>query len=223
MAIRDNLITIPKNYNNDEYEPILEIRGAQNNLFTIDVSDINTLYYVQTVKGTANTFVYLYSSYDWNDAEGRVLDSTIEIKEALERYIWSPLREIDVSNIQVVAFKESSNGGVTIIATDGGYPKKIQITQTTGYAEMCYKLPYNDNNILKFTSISQTAIPVIDQRNTMLVGKGYGTIVGQKIGWLDAAGDTAIVPADYKLGKWIWIGGNSYGANGAYNAIMEVL
>ena len=88
---------------------------------------------------------------------------------------------------------------------------------------MCYKLPYSDNNVLKFTSISQTTTPVLDQRNTVLVKKGYGTIVGEQIGTLSSAGEIITTPTDYKLGKWIWIGGKSYGANGAYNAIMEVL
>lgn len=224
MAIRDNLIiSVPKTYNNDVYEPILEIRGAQTNLFTIDVSDINTLYYMQTTNGAASSFVYLYSSYDWDDAEGRVQEATIEVTKADTVYSWDKVHKIDTSNYQVIAFKESSNWGVSMIATDGGYPKKIQVAQTTGYAEMCYKLPYSDNNILKFTSISQTAAPVLDQRNTMLVSKGYGTVVGNKIGTLDAVGSTITTPTDYKLGKWIWIGGKSYGANGAYNAIMEVL
>lgn len=225
MAIRDNLISIPKTYNCNDYEPILEIRGAGNNLFTIDVSDINALYYVQTSQGTAHTFIYLYSSYDWDDVEGRVLDNTIEITEALKQYTWDSIRAIEVSNIQVVAFQEGRNFGTTMIATDGGYPKKIQVVQNSGYAEMCYKLPYNDNNILKFTSISQTATPVLDQRNTMLVSEKdkYGVVVGNKIGTLDAVGSTIITPTDYKLGKWIWIGGKSYGTNGAYNAIMEVL
>ena len=221
MAIRDNLITIPKNYNWNDYEPILAVRGNLTNRFVIDVSDITTLYYVQEEQGSTNSKIECYSTYDWDDVQGRVLEKTETIMSATN-YSW--VESIDVSNIIVIVVAEGTDWGTTMFATnDGTFPKKIEITQTNGYAEMCYKLPYSDNNILKFTSINQTAPPVLDQRNTVLVKKGYGDVVGNGIGTLDAVGSTITTPTDYKLGKWIWIGGNSYGANGAYNAIMEVL
>ena len=221
MAIRDNLITIPKNYNCNDYEPILAVRGNLTNRFVIDVSDITTLYYVQEEQGSANSKIECYSVYDWDDAQGRVLEKTETIMSATN-YSW--VESIDVSNIVVIVVAEGTDWGTTMFATnDGTFPKKIEITQTNGYAEMCYKLPYSDNNILKFTSINQIASPVLDQRNTVLVKKGYGVVVGNKIGTLDAVGSTITTPTDYKLGKWIWIGGKSYGTKGAYNAIMEVL
>ena len=223
MAIRDNLMTIPKNYNCNDYEPILAVRGNLTNRFVIDVSDITTLYYIQEEQGSANSKIECYSVYDWDDVQGRVLEKTETITSATN-YSW--VKSIDVSNIIVIVVTEGTDWGTTMFATnDGTFPKKIEITQTTGYAEMCYKLPYNDNNILKFTSISQTAAPVLDQRNIMLVSASpeYGVVVGNGIGTLDAVGSTITTPTDYKLGKWIWIGGKSYGANGAYNAIMEVL
>ena len=221
MAIRDNLITIPKNYNCNDYEPILAVRGDLTNRFVIDVSDITTLYYTQEEQGSTNSKIECYSAYDWNDAQGRVLEKT-ETITSVTNYSW--VKSIDVSNIIVIVVTEGTNWGTTIFATnDGTFPKKIEIIQTNGYAEMCYKLPYSDNNVLKFTSISQTTTPVLDQRNTVLVKKGYGTIVGEQIGTLSSAGEIITTPTDYKLGKWIWIGGKSYGTNGAYNAIMEVL
>lgn len=221
MAIRDNLITIPKTYNCNDYEPILEVRGSLTNKFVIDVSDITTLYYAQEEQGITNSKIECYSAYDWDDAQGRVLEKTENIMSATN-YSW--VNSIDLSNIVVIVVIEGTNWGSTIFATnDGTFPKKIEIIQTNGYAEMCYKLPYSDNNVLKFTSISQTTTPVLDQRNTVLVKKGYGTIVGEQIGTLSSAGEIITTPTDYKLGKWIWIGGKSYGTNGAYNAIMEVL
>ena len=221
MAIRDNLITIPKNYNCNDYEPILAVRGNLTNRFVIDVSDITTLYYAQEEQGIANSKIECYSSYDWDDVQGRVLEKTENIMSATD-YSW--VNSIDLSNIVVIVVIEGTNWGTTMFATnDGTFPKKIEITQTNGYAEMCYKLPYSDNNILKFTSINQTVPPVLDQRNTVLVKKGYGVVVGNGIGTLDAVGSTITTPTDYKLGKWIWIGGKSYGTKGAYNAIMEVL
>lgn len=221
MAIRDNLITIPKTYNCNDYEPILEVRGNLTNKFVIDVSDITTLYYAQEEQGITNSKIECYSAYDWDDAQGRVLEKTENIMSATN-YSW--VNSIDLSNIVVIVVIEGTNWGSTIFATnDGTFPKKIEIIQTNGYAEMCYKLPYSDNNVLKFTSISQTTTPVLDQRNTVLVKKGYGTIVGEQIGTLSSAGEIITTPTDYKLGKWIWIGGKSYGTNGAYNAIMEVL
>lgn len=221
MAIRDNLITIPKTYNCNDYEPILEVRGNLTNKFVIDVSDITTLYYAQEEQGSTNSKIECYSAYDWDDVQGRVLEKTENIMSATN-YSW--VNSIDLSNIVVIVVTEGTNWGSTIFATnDGTFPKKIEIIQTNGYAEMCYKLPYSDNNVLKFTSISQTTTPVLDQRNTVLVKKGYGTIVGEQIGTLSSAGEIITTPTDYKLGKWIWIGGKSYGTNGAYNAIMEVL
>lgn len=221
MAIRDNLITIPKTYNCNDYEPILEVRGNLTNKFVIDVSDITTLYYAQEEQGSTNSKIECYSAYDWDDVQGRVLEKTENIMFATN-YSW--VNSIDLSNIVVIVVTEGTNWGSTIFATnDGTFPKKIEIIQTNGYAEMCYKLPYSDNNVLKFTSISQTTTPVLDQRNTVLVKKGYGTIVGEQIGTLSSAGEIITTPTDYKLGKWIWIGGKSYGTNGAYNAIMEVL
>lgn len=221
MAIRDNLITIPKTYNCNDYEPILEVRGNLINKFVIDVSDITTLYYAQEEQGSTNSKIECYSVYDWDDVQGRVLEKTENIMSATN-YSW--VNSIDLSNIVVIVVTEGTNWGSTIFATnDGTFPKKIEIIQTNGYAEMCYKLPYSDNNVLKFTSISQTTTPVLDQRNTVLVKKGYGTIVGEQIGTLSSAGEIITTPTDYKLGKWIWIGGKSYGVNGAYNAIMEVL
>lgn len=221
MAIRDNLITIPKTYNCNDYEPILEVRGNLTNKFVIDVSDITTLYYAQEEQGSTNSKIECYSAYDWDDVQGRVLEKTENIMSATN-YSW--VNSIDLSNIVVIVVIEGTNWGSTIFATnDGTFPKKIEIIQTNGYAEMCYKLPYSDNNVLKFTSISQTMTPVLDQRNTVLVKKGYGTIVGEQIGTLSSAGEIITTPTDYKLGKWIWIGGKSYGTNGAYNAIMEVL
>lgn len=221
MAIRDNLISIPKTYNCNDYEPILEVRGNLTNKFVIDVSDITTLYYAQEEQGSTNSKIECYSAYDWDDVQGRVLEKTENIMSATN-YSW--VNSIDLSNIVVIVVIEGTNWGSTIFATnDGTFPKKIEIIQTNGYAEMCYKLPYSDNNVLKFTSISQTTTPVLDQRNTVLVKKGYGTIVGEQIGTLSSAGEIITTPTDYKLGKWIWIGGKSYGTNGAYNAIMEVL
>ena len=221
MAIRDNLITIPKNYNCNDDEPILAVRGNLTNRFVIDVSDITTLYYTQEEQGSANSKIECYSAYDWDAAQGRVLEKTENIMSTTN-YSW--VNSIDLSNIVVIVVVEGTDWGTTMFATnDGTFPKKIEIIQTNGYAEMCYKLPYSDNNVLKFTSISQNAAPVLDQRNTVLVKKGYGVVVGNGIGTLDAVGSTIITPTDYKLGKWIWIGGKSYGANGAYNAIMEVL
>lgn len=221
MAIRDNLISIPKTYNCNDYEPILEVRGNLTNKFVIDVSDITTLYYAQEEQGSTNSKIECYSAYDWDDVQGRVLEKTENIMSATN-YSW--VNSIDLSNIVVIVVIEGTNWGSTIFATnDGTFPKKIEIIQTNGYAEMCYKLPYSDNNVLKFTSISQTTTPVLDQRNTVLVKKGYGTIVGEQIGTLSSAGEIITTPTDYKLGKWIWIGGKSYGVNGAYNAIMEVL
>ena len=221
MAIRDNLITIPKIYNCNDYEPILVVRGNLTNRFVIDVSDITTLYYTQEEQGNTNSKIECYSTYDWDDTQGRVLEKTETIASA-KNYSW--VESIDVSNIIVIVVTEGTDWGTTMFATnDGTFPKKIEIIQTNGYAEMCYKLPYSDNNILKFTSINQTAPPVLDQRNTVLVKKGYGTIVGEQIGTLSSAGEIITTPTDYKLGKWIWIGGKSYGTNGAYNAIMEVL
>ena len=221
MAIRDNLITIPKNYNCNDYEPILAVRGNLTNRFVIDVSDITTLYYTQEEQESTNSKIECYSAYDWDDAQGRVLEKT-ETITSTTNYSW--VNSIDLSNIVVIVVIEGTNWGTTMFATnDGTFPKKIEIIQTNGYAEMCYKLPYSDNNVLKFTSISQTTTPVLDQRNTVLVKKGYGTIVGEQIGTLSSAGEIITTPTDYKLGKWIWIGGKSYGANGAYNAIMEVL
>ena len=221
MAIRDNLITIPKIYNCNDYEPILAVRGNLTNRFVIDVSDITTLYYAQEEQGSTNSKIECYSAYDWYDVQGRVLEKTENIMSATD-YSW--VNSIDLSNIVAIVVIEGTNWGTTMFATnDGTFPKKIEIIQTNGYAEMCYKLPYSDNNILKFTSIDQTVPPVLDQRNTVLVKKGYGVVVGNGIGTLDAVGSTIITPTDYKLGKWIWIGGKSYGTNGAYNAIMEVL
>ena len=221
MAIRDNLITIPKNYNCNDYEPILAVRGNLTNRFVIDVSDITTLYYTQEEQGSTNSKIECYSVYDWDDAQGRVLEKTETIASATN-YSW--VKSIDVSNIIVIVVTEGTDWGTTMFATnDGTFPKKIEIIQTNGYAEMCYKLPYSDNNILKFTSINQTAPPVLDQRNTVLVKKGYGNVVGNGIGTLDAVGSTIITPTDYKLGKWMWIGGKHYGTKGAYNAIMEVV
>lgn len=220
MAFRDNLISIPKTYNCNDYEPILEIRGNLTNRFVIDVSDITTLYYSQEEQGSANSKIECYSTYDWDDANGRTLEKTVSIM-LTTNYSW--VDSIDVSNIEVIVVTEGYNWGSTIFATnDGTFPKKIQIVQTNGYAEMCYKLPYSDNNILQFTSISQTSAPVLDQRNTVLVKKGYGAIVGEQIGVLSSVGDIVVTPTNYQLGKWIWIGGKSYGTNGAYNAIMEV-
>lgn len=221
MAIRDNLVTIPKIYNCNDYEPILAIRGNLTNRFVIDVSDITTLYYAQEEQGSTNSKIECYSAYDWDDVQGRVLEKT-ETITSTTNYSW--IKSIDVSNIVVIVVIEGTNWGSTIFATnDGTFPKKIEIIQTSGYAEMCYKLPYSDNNVLKFTSISQTAPPVLDQRNTVLVKKGHGDVVGSEIGKLDEVGRIITTPTDYKLGKWIWIGGESYGTQGAYNAIMEVL
>ena len=139
MAIRDNLITIPKNYNCNDYEPILVVRGNLTNRFVIDVSDITTLYYTQEEQGSTNSKIECYSTYDWDDAQGRVLEKTETITSATN-YSW--VKSIDVSDIIVIVVVEGTNWGTTMFATnDGTFPKKIEITQTDGYAEMCYKLP----------------------------------------------------------------------------------
>lgn len=224
----ENVVTpfLHTSSDNLDYQIALCVRSAHplTNWFVVDVSDISTLYYFQSHQGGAVSTFYGYTSWDWDDPEGAIGETslvTISNSKTDTTMYW--LHSIDVSNYQVVKFAEGYNWGGTLLATDSGkYFKKVRIVSGGGWSEMDILVPSNKK--IKCTALDTTNTIVAEQRLNYRLNEGYGQKnTGYALTSLSTAGQSAIYPTDYTRGRWIWIGGQTASASGTYSADVELI
>lgn len=109
----------------------------------------------------------------------------------------------------------SYNWGTAQLSTPytNTYFKKVLMYDSSGYAEMSYKIVKTNQNVsytLNVMTVSSLSL-ILDQRDSNVVAQGYGTVVGTQCGSISTVGSTVTVSdLDLEKGRYIWCGKNAY-------------